>query len=65
MVATCRSSHDLTQHLCNRLSSEIPTIPANEAKVELLSQQTTALRDEFQQLEMLAKTKERALRDER
>lgn len=62
MVATCRSSHDLTQHLCNRLASEIPS---NEAKVELLSQQSTALRDEFQQLEMLAKTKERNLRDER
>ena len=62
MVATCRSSYDLTQHLCSRLASESPS---NEAKVETLTKQTTSLRDEFQQLEMLAKTKERSLRDER
>lgn len=62
MVATCRSSYDLTQHLCDRLASESSS---NEPKVENLTVQTASLRDEFQQLEMLAKTKERNLRDER
>lgn len=61
MVATCRSSYDLTQHLCDRFTMESPS----EAKVDQLTQQTTALREEFQQLEMLARTKERLLRDER
>jgi hypothetical protein len=62
MVATCRSSHDLTQHLCNRLVTESPT---NESRLEALTRQTMVLQEEFQQLEMLAKSKERNLRDER
>ena len=62
MVATCRSSYELTQHLRTRLASESPS---NEAKVEMLIKQRTWMRDDFQQLEMLAKRKENNLRDER
>ena len=63
MVATCRSSFDLTQHLCNRLVSESPLV--SESRLEALNRQTVVLQEEFQQLEMLAKSKERNLRDER
>jgi hypothetical protein len=64
MVSTCRSSHDLAQHLNNRLSSETINEPSRR-RAEALTDQMSSLRDEFQQLELLAKTRESHLRDER
>lgn len=66
MVSTCRSSYDLAQHLCDRLSSEsTDESQPSRRRAEVLTAQMSSLQDEFQQLELLAKTRESHLRDER
>lgn len=66
MVANCRSSHDLAQHLSDRLSSEASDDGLSSlSRKEALVQQMMSLRQEFQQLELMARTRETNLRDDR
>ena len=66
MVATCRSSHDLAQHLSARLATEATDGGlSSPSRVAALTHQVQTLQEEFQQLEMLAKTRETNLREER
>lgn len=66
-MSSCRSSQDLSQHLSKRLTSEVTTNGSKQAldRLEAFNRQISGLCDEFEQLELLAKTREQDLRDER
>ena len=65
-MAACRSTCDLTQHLSGRLNAEHQMSPsASESRLEAMNNELLRVGGEFQQLELLARTKEVKLRENR
>ena len=65
LIASCRSTNDLAHHLFKRLSSEMSNGDIHSDQVEALRHRLTSMSNESKQLELVARTRERQLRDDR